>query len=490
MRYTRRMQENGKEKKDKRKTITPQSEDFALWYQDVVREAELAESSDVRGCGIVRPYGYKIWELIKSGLARRIEEKGVENVYFPLFVPVENIEQEQEHVEGFAPELAVVTHAGGEKLTNSLAVRPTSEAAMYTTYGKWIQSYKDLPLELNQWNNVVRWEKRPRAFLRWSEFLWQEGHSAFATAEEARADVRDKLAMYEEMYEYMAVPVFTGRKSEKEKFAGAEMTTTAEAMARDGKAIQGATSHYLGTHFAKVFNVSYLGEDNESHLCHQTSWGFSWRSVGVAIMVHGDDKGLRLPPSIAPVQVVIIPIYKEESKGKVLAYAEKLYRDLRFTYRVKLDTREHFSPGFKFNHWEVRGVPLRLEVGDREVEEQTVTIARRDTGEKSIEKNGSELPLRIGELCENVHQTLYTQATDFYQKHIHRIETIDDIGEQTGFFEASWSETSASEKILKEKYGMVSRVLPQEFAEKKPKNKKCFITGEPAQHDWYFAKSY
>jgi prolyl-tRNA synthetase len=470
--------------------ITKQSENFPQWYQDVVKEAELAEMSEVRGCGIVRPYGLKIWELIKTEFNRVIEEDGVENVYFPIFVPMDNLMAEKDHVEGFSPELAVVTHAGGEELVNKLAIRPTSEAAMYKTYARWIQSYKDLPMRLNQWANVVRWEKRPRAFLRWSEFLWQEGHTVYANEEEARAEVDKILGFYSDIYEFMALPAFTGRKSESEKFAGAVMTKTAEVMAKDGKAIQGATSHYLGTNFAKVFDVKYLGADGEMHFGHQNSWGLSWRSVGAVIMGHGDDNGLRLPPNIAPVQIVIVPIYKDdEAKVKVMAYCQSLKTDFGKTYRVKIDEREGVTPGFKFNHWEVRGVPVRFEVGPREVEEGLVSIYRRDTGEKTG-ASLCELSRFIEKLMLDIHKNLYNQALEFAKSHIYRIESIDEIDDRQGWFEASWSEDAESEKLLKEKYQMVSRALPGDNEDKAPKNKKCFITGKEAKHDWYFAKSY
>ncbi len=476
--------------KNEKKTITKQAVDFPAWYQDVVREAELAETSEVRGCGIVRPYGLKIWELIKAELSRKLEDDGVENVYFPIFVPLENLEAEKDHVEGFSPELAVVTHAGGEELVNKLAIRPTSEAAMYRTYAKWIQSYKDLPLRLNQWANVVRWEKRPRAFLRWSEFLWQEGHTVFASEEEARAEVKKMLDIYRSLYDFLAIPTFTGRKSESEKFAGAVMTLTAEVMAKDGKAIQGATSHYLGTNFAKVFDVKYLGADGETHLGHQNSWGLSWRSVGAVVMVHGDDNGLRLPPNIAPLQVVIVPIYKDDSsKDKVLNYCEKINSSLKGKYRLKTDLRDAQTPGFKFNYWEVRGVPVRLEIGSKEADANKVTIFRRDNDTKE-EIDLSELPNRLEKLMQEIHVNLYNQALAFSEKNIHRIESWEEIGEKTGWFEASWSEEADTEKQLKEKYGIVSRVLLSGKEGEAPKNKKCFISGKPAKHDWLFAKCY
>ena len=477
---------------NEKRTITKQAEDFPAWYQDVVKEAELAESSEVRGCGIVRPYGLKIWELIKAELSRRLEEDGVENVYFPIFVPMENLEAEKDHVEGFSPELAVVTHAGGEELVNKLAIRPTSEAAMYKTYAKWIQSYKDLPLRLNQWANVVRWEKRPRAFLRWSEFLWQEGHTVFANENEARDEAKKMLKVYQDIYEYMAIPTFAGRKSESEKFAGAVETLTVEVMAKDGKAIQGATSHYLGTNFAKVFGVNYLGADGESHLGHQNSWGLSWRSVGALIMVHGDDNGLRLPPNIAPIQIVLVPIYRDEAgRTQVLDFCESLKKDLSKRYRLKIDDRENQTPGFKFNYWEVRGVPVRLEIGAKEIAENKVTVFRRDVGVKETVMI-VDLNKYLKKTMVAIHKNLYQQARDFGKTHIHKIKNWKELDNDNGigWFEASWSEDPETEKMLKEKYGMVSRVLLPESEAKKPRNKKCFISGQPAKHDWLFAKSY
>ena len=475
--------------KIEKRTITKQADDFPQWYQDVVREAELAEVSEVRGCGIVRPYGLKIWELIKAELNQKIEDDGVENVYFPIFVPLENFEMEKEHIEGFAPELAIVTHAGGEELTNKLVIRPTSEAAMYKTYAKWIQSYNDLPLRLNQWANVVRWEKRPRAFLRWSEFLWQEGHTVFATEEEARDEVQKILNIYRDVYKFMSIPAFCGQKSESEKFAGAVETYSVEVMARDGKAIQGATSHYLGTNFAKVFGVDYLGADGERHLGHQNSWGFAWRSVGALIMAHGDDNGLRLPPNVAPIQIIIVPIFKDEAgKTAVLNYAQKLKDSLK-EYRVKIDDKPNQTPGFKFHNWEIKGVPIRLEIGLQEVGGDKVTLFRRDTGTKEIVLTAN-LEKRIKELVIEIAENLYQEAEKFGAAHIKRIESWDEIDDSGTWFEASWSEDPETEKKLKERFSMVSRVLLSENKTKGPKNKKCFISGEVAKHDWLFAKSY
>jgi prolyl-tRNA synthetase len=472
-----------------KKNITPQSTNFADWYQDVVREADLAESSEVRGCGIVKPYGYKIWELIQRELAQKIEATGAQNVYFPLFVPLENLEAEKKHVEGFAPELAIVTHGGGKELTNKLAIRPTSETAMYKTYAKWINSYQDLPLRLNQWCNAVRWERRPRPFLRWSEFLWQEGHSVFSNEADALAEVAQMLNVYKDMYAYMAIPVFEGRKSEMEKFAGGDMTFSVEVMVKDGKALQGATSHYLGTNFAKVFNVKFLGADNQEHFCYQTCWGFSWRSIGAVIMAHGDDAGLRLPPNIAPIQIVIVPIIKEAQKEKILNFAHQLKEKLS-TFRIHIDDRLDVTPGFKFNHWEIKGVPLRIEIGEKEVDQQTITLFRRDMNTKTKITVQKGWETSIQQMINDIQHNLYQQALEFARTHIHRIESMDEIKDQVGFFEASWCETIESEQLLKEKFSMVSRVLPKMYENTAPKNKKCFITGAEAKHDWFFAKSY
>jgi prolyl-tRNA synthetase len=470
-------------------TITSKQEDFSKWYLDVVREADLAENSEVRGCGIIKPYGFKIWKLLKSTLSQMIEDSGVRDVYFPIFIPIENVEAEKEHVEGFSPEMAVVTHGGGKELNQKLAVRPTSETSMYKAYARWIESYRDLPLRLNQWNNVVRWEMRPRPFLRWSEFLWQEGHTAFANKEEAIKEMWQMLNIYEKLYNQMAIPVKKGKKSRLERFPGAEITSTVEVMAGDGKAIQGATSHHLGQNFAKPFAVKYLGEDGEEHYVYQNSWGLSWRSIGAIIMVHGDGDGLRLPSIVSPYQIVIVPIWKdEEEKRRVISYCDDIKKSLT-SYRVHIDMEEESSPGYKFNRWELKGVPLRLEIGSQEVDRSMVTLFRRDNMSRSkIPRN--DLLESIKKNIEEYDANLMQQASDFQKSHIYRIKSWDEIDDRPGFFEASWSETRESEELLKEKYSMVSRVLPKENEEKKPKNKKCFITGEPAKHDWLFAKSY
>jgi len=348
------------------KGVTPQSEDYSRWYTDVVKMADLADNSPVRGCMIIKPYGYELWENIKTALDTRFKATGHRNAYFPLFIPMSFIEKEAEHVEGFAPELAIVTHGGGKELEEPLVVRPTSETVIGHAFSDWIQSYRDLPLLINQWANVVRWEKRPRLFLRTTEFLWQEGHTAHATEEEAVAETLQMLDVYADMaINECAIPVIKGRKSDQEKFAGASDSYTIEAMMGNTWALQSGTSHFLGQNFAKAFNIQYLDVDNEQQFAWTTSWGVSTRMVGGVVMAHGDDKGLRLPPHIAPYQVVITPIWKtDEDKDTVFAFADKVKAMLEDAgIRLHVDERDGLSPGFKFNDWEMRGVPVRLEIG-------------------------------------------------------------------------------------------------------------------------------
>src|SRR5437899_1677199 len=365
--------------------LPAQSEDFPAWYQEVVKQAGLAESSLARGTMVIKPYGFAIWERIQRAVDDRIKATGHENLYFPLFIPYKLLEREAEHVEGFAPEVAVVTHAGGEKLEEPLVVRPTSETIIWATYARWIQSYRDLPLLYNQWANVVRWELRPRLFLRTSEFLWQEGHTAHETEEEA---VAETLTILHEVYadtieNVLAIPLLRGRKSESERFPGAVDTYTLEALMRDGKALQAATSHYLGQGFARAFDVRYTGRDGSEQYPHATSWGASTRLVGGVVMAHGDDRGLRLPPRVAPQQVVIVPIFRDDDRADVLQIAAAVADELRAAgVRVRVDDRPEYRPGFKFNEWELKGVPLRIEIGGRELAAAAVTVARRDTGEK------------------------------------------------------------------------------------------------------------
>ncbi|MBU0648034.1 proline--tRNA ligase, partial [Patescibacteria group bacterium] len=363
--------------------IAPRSSDYSKWYNDIVSKADLAEHSPVKGCMIIKPYGYAIWENIQAILDQKIKAQGVVNAYFPLFIPKSFIEKEKEHVEGFSPELAVVTHGGGKKLEEPLVVRPTSETIMYDAYSRWIKSYRDLPLLINQWANVVRWEKRPRPFLRTTEFLWQEGHTAHATNEEALKMVSDMIDVYHDFArDYLAMPTIKGKKSDTEKFAGAVASYSFEPMMQDGKALQTGTSHLLGQNFAKAFNIQYLDKNNKLQYVHQTSWGVSTRLIGALIMTHGDDQGLRLPPNIAPIQIVIIPIYKEKKEKKeVLNFVNKIKEQLT-DYSIKIDDDENKSPGWKFNEWEQKGVPIRIEIGPKDVAKEKVVISRRDNGQK------------------------------------------------------------------------------------------------------------
>ncbi|MCK5060345.1 proline--tRNA ligase, partial [Candidatus Bipolaricaulota bacterium] len=373
--------------------VTKRTEDYSRWYTDVVKMADLADYAAVRGCMIIKPYGYELWENIKSGLDKRFKATGHRNAYFPLFIPMSFIEKEAKHVEGFAPQLAIVTHAGGKKLDEPLAIRPTSETVIGHAYAQWIQSYRDLPVLINQWANVVRWEMRPRLFLRTSEFLWQEGHTAHATKEEAEEETTRMLDIYADFaVKDAAIPVIKGEKSRQEKFAGASSSFTIEAMMGNTWALQSGTSHYLGQNFARAFDIKFLDEENKLKYCYTTSWGVSTRMVGGIVMAHGDDKGLRLPPNLAPIQVVIVPIWRTvDQRGVVM----KAIDDIRSVLvnagvRVHIDKREGMTPGFKFNDWEMRGVPVRMEIGPRDVESGTAILARRDMQGKDAKQSVSQ----------------------------------------------------------------------------------------------------
>src|SRR5216684_4464572 len=401
--------------------ITPRSQDFSKWYLDVVRRAELADYSPVKGCMVIRPYGYAIWELIQAALDRRIKATGHVNAYFPLFIPESLLHKEAEHVEGFAPQVAYVTHGGGEELEEKLVVRPTSEAIIGTMYAKWIQSWRDLPILINQWANVVRWEKVTRPFLRTTEFLWQEGHTAHETEAEAEEETLKILELYKEMVETeLAMPVITGRKSETEKFAGALRTYSIEALMGDGRALQAGTSHNLGQNFAKAFDITFQARDKSVQHVWGTSWGVTTRLVGAIIMTHGDDSGLILPPLIAPFQVVIVPIGRDNWRETVLPRAQEIKRELEVAgIRVTLDERDE-RPGWKFAEWELRGVPLRLEIGPKDIEKSQVLIARRDTREK-IAVPMADLSARVGELLTDIQRTLLDRARTFRDEHTRRV---------------------------------------------------------------------
>ncbi len=474
--------------------LPSRSENFAEWYNRLVLEAELADYAPVRGCMVVRPYGWALWENIKDALDRRFKETGHVNAAFPLLIPMSFLEKEKEHVEGFSPELAVVTHGGGEELAEPLVVRPTSETIIGYMYAKWIKSYRDLPVLINQWGNVVRWELRTKLFLRTLEFYWQEGHTAHATKEEAIEETLRMLRVYEDFaINEAAVPVVPGMKTESEKFAGAVNSYTIEAMMGDTKALQAGTSHFLGQNFAKAFEIQYLDQNNELQYVWTTSWGLSTRFIGAIIMVHGDDKGLVLPPRLAPIQVVIVPIYKtEEEKARVLEAARRLEAQLKERFRVKLDDRDNVTPGYKFNDWELRGVPVRVEIGPRDLEKDSVALARRDKpgreGKTFVPQEG--LTETIAALLDEIHASMYAKAKAFFEEHTHEVETYDELKEAVdgGWAYAWWCGDAACEAKIKEDTKATSRCIPLEQPE--VGEAKCVVCGRPAKHKVYFAKAY
>jgi len=478
--------------------VTPQSEDYARWYTDVVRMAELADYAPVRGCMIIRPYGYELWEAVKAGLDRRFRETGHQNAYFPLFIPMSFIEREAEHVEGFAPELAVVTHAGGKELDEPLVVRPTSETIIGHAFSEWIQSHRDLPLLINQWANVVRWEMRPRLFLRTTEFLWQEGHTAHATADEALEETLSILDIYADFaVRDAAIPVIKGKKSAQEKFAGATESYTIEAMMRNAWALQSGTSHFLGQNFARVFDITYTDEDNQLQHCWTTSWGVSSRMVGGIVMAHGDDRGLRLPPALAPYQVVIVPIWRnDEDRGTVLDAAQSLEQQLiAGRLRVHLDEREGLTPGYKFNDWEMRGVPLRVEIGPRDVAAGTVVFVRRDQEGKASKSAVDAAGARqeAHRVLESIQETLLEDATAFRDAHLHDARSLDELREivAEGWALLPHCGTPACEAAIKEQTKATSRCFPLDRnSEWNPRGVACAVCGKPALGYAYFARAY
>ena len=471
--------------------ITPRSQDFSRWYLDVVRRAELADYSPVKGCMVIRPYGYAIWELIQQALDRRIKATGHVNAYFPLFIPESLLNKEAEHVEGFAPQVAYVTHGGGEELEEKLVVRPTSEAIIGTMYAKWVQSWRDLPILINQWCNVVRWEKVTRPFLRTTEFLWQEGHTAHETEAEAEAETLMILHLYKETVETeMAVPVVEGMKSESEKFAGALRTYSIEALMGDGRALQAGTSHNLGQNFAKAFDITFQARDKSVQHVWGTSWGMTTRLVGAAIMVHGDDSGLVLPPRIAPYQVVIVPIGRDNWRETVLPKAKEIQAELVAAgIRVTLDERDE-RPGWKFSEWELRGVPLRVEIGPKDIEKSAVLVARRDTREKqSVAVNG--LPAAIRGLLDDVQRNLLERARQFREEHTQRADTYDAFKQmmdgRPGFVIAPWCGAADCEAQIKTETQATIRNMP--IGGSAPAG-GCVRCGRPAVAEAWFAKAY
>jgi len=479
--------------------VTPQKEDFAQWYQDVVRVADLAENSPVRGCMIIKPYGYELWEAIRAALDKRFKATGHKNAYFPLFIPMSFMQKEAEHVEGFSPELAVVTIGGGEELAEPLVVRPTSETIIGHAMSNWIQSYRDLPLLLNQWANVVRWELRTRPFLRTTEFLWQEGHTAHATEAEAQAETIQMLDIYADMaYKDAAVPVIKGRKSNQEKFAGAAASYTIEGMMRNGWALQSGTSHNLGQNFAKAFDIKYVDEKNELQHAWTTSWGLSTRFVGAIIMTHGDDVGLRMPPRLAPIQVVIVPIYKtDEEKSKVLDAVGRVADSLMSVgIRLHVDERDDKSPGFKFNDWELRGVPVRMEVGPKDVEKGQVVLARRDIpgkeGKQFAKQEG--IIATVHNLLNDVHNNLLKEAIEFRDSHLHDAKSLKELVEIVaagGWALIPCDGSREGEEQIKEACKATNRCFPLDKNEgKPPKGLKDPVTGKAAIGYAYFGRSY
>ena len=479
--------------KNEKQKITPRSEDYSQWYLDVIAGADLAEHSPVKGCMVIKPYGYAIWENIQKVLNKEFKKTGVENAYFPMLIPQSLLTKEEDHVEGFAPEVAVVTRAGNKELDEPLVVRPTSETIMYETYSNWVQSYRDLPILINQWANVVRWELRTRLFLRTTEFLWQEGHTAHATAQEADDRARMMSEVYKNFAEgHMAIPVIPGRKSPSERFAGATETYTIEAMMQDGKALQFATSHNLGDNFSKVFDIKYLGEDNEHHYAWQTSWGISTRSIGGLIMTHSDDKGLVLPPKIAPIHVVVVPIYKNEEEQKIVMERVNEFKDvLGKELEVKVDDRAYLRPGEKFFEWERKGVPVRVEVGPRDVENNALVIVRRDTGEKNVIDYGTGLET-INQVLNDIQSDLFKNAQAFRTEKTIEANSWDDFVnaiQEGKFVRAFWDGTEATEKVIKDETGATIRCIPFEFDDIKEAG-VCIKTGKPAEHYVVFAKAY
>ena len=469
--------------------LTKKSEDPSRWYLQLVRMAKLADYGPVRGTFAIRPYGFAIWERIQRDLDDRFKATGHQNAYFPLLIPESYLKREAEHVEGFDPELAWVTMGGREELEERLAIRPTSESIICDFYRNWIQSYRDLPILINQWCNVLRWEKVTRPFLRTSEFLWQEGHTVHATAEEAREETLRMLNIYRDtFYETLALPVLTGMKSPSERFAGAIETYTCEGLMGDGRALQAATSHDLGQNFARAFDITFLDENQDRVYPYQTSWGFSTRTIGGLILVHGDDRGLKLPPKLAPTETVIVPIWRGNNKGEVRREAEALYSELRDSgFRIEADMDEEHSPGWKFNEHELRGVPVRIELGPKDMEKEQAVLVRRDTGEKEfVPRKG--LPERLRTLLVQIQGNMFAQAEKFRGENTRRAETYGEfkeiIEEKRGFVRAPWDGTEETEQKIKEETKATIRLLPFETEEGKD-----LVSGRPGSVA-IFARAY
>jgi len=489
------------------KKLTTREEDYSKWYNELVVKADLAENSGVRGCMVIKPYGFAIWEKMQAGLDKMFKETGHENAYFPLFIPKSYLSKEASHVEGFAKECAVVTHyrlKNGEegegiivdpeaKLEEELIVRPTSETIIWDTFRRWVQSYRDLPLLINQWANVVRWEMRTRLFLRTAEFLWQEGHTAHATEKEAIEEAEQMMNVYADFAEdHMAVPVIRGLKTESERFAGAIETYCIEALMQDGKALQAGTSHFLGQNFAKAFDVKFANKEGQKEYVWATSWGVSTRLMGALVMTHSDDNGLVLPPKLAPIQVVIVPIYKGLDQLDIIAEkVEPLVTELRAKgISVKFDKRDTHKPGFKFNEYELKGVPVRLAIGQRDLENGTYEIARRDTLQKETVP-ADEVIAKIEFLMEDIQRTIYKKAFDYREDHITKVDSYAEfkkvLEEKGGFISAHWDGTMQTEDRIKEETKATIRCIPIDVMEE---GGSCMVTGKPSPHRVLFAKAY
>jgi prolyl-tRNA synthetase len=476
------------EQKKMVEAITSMDEDFAKWYTDIVKKADLIDYTSVKGCMVIRPYGYAIWENIQATLDGMFKKTGHENIYMPLFIPESLLQKEKDHVEGFAPEVAWVTYGGSEKLAERMCVRPTSETLFCEHYSKIINSYRDLPKLYNQWCSVVRWEKNTRPFLRSREFLWQEGHTMHETAQEAVEETERMLNVYADFCEnYLAIPVVKGKKTDKEKFAGAEATYTIEALMHDGKALQAGTSHYFGDGFAKAFDIQFSNRENKLQYPHQTSWGVTTRLIGAIIMTHGDDNGLVLPPRIAPVQVVVLPI--AQHKPGVIDKAAELYERLKENFRVKIDVTDN-SPGWKFSEYEMKGVPLRLEIGPKDIENNQCVLVRRDTREK-VFVSLDELEDKITELLNEVHTSLFNRALKNREEKTYVAKNLSELKEiadtKPGFIKAMWCGDEECEIKLKEDAGVSSRCMP---FEQETVSDTCACCGKPAKALVYWGKAY
>jgi prolyl-tRNA synthetase len=472
--------------------LPTRNENFSEWYNQVILRAELADYAPVRGCMVVRPYGWSLWENIQETLDRRFKASGHVNAAFPLLIPMSFLEKEKEHVEGFSPELAIVTIGGGETLEEPLVVRPTSETIIGHMYAKWIRSYRDLPILINQWGNVVRWELRTRLFLRTLEFYWQEGHTAHASQDEAEGETRQMLDIYSDFaMREGAVPVLPGLKSNSEKFAGAVRSYSIEAMMGDTKALQAGTSHNLGQNFAKAFDIKYLDENNELQYCWTTSWGLSTRFIGAIIMTHGDDQGLVMPPRLAPIQIVIVPIYRDDQEKSVVVPVVQRVRQELSSFRVHVDARTEVTPGFKFNDWELRGVPLRIEIGPKDVQKGMVALARRDMPGKSGKSfmPQEQLASRVGDLLADIHATLFERARKFRDDHIFDPKDYTELMEvvQNGWALSWWCGKTGCEAKIKEESKATIRCIPLNQTEG---SGRCIRCGEPATQKAYFAKAY